>query len=154
MKLLNAMTMFISLTEILQLILKVCVCLFVYLLLCTLCLVFLFTLLLINRIESSVQDSSKTSKSYCWECLKQTIMNLFVYETYHVAIFVYLFLFIVQTLRSVTSRILHDDVTMAIKNMRALTNKGMSPSSLRCVVCSHKASATFGGLRKDVVIFQ
>ena len=94
MKLLNAMTMFISLTEILQLILKVClfVCLppSVY---------SLFSLpvysLPINRIESSVRDSSKTSKSCCWECLKQTIMNLFVYGTYHVAIFVYLFLFIV-----------------------------------------------------------
>lgn len=59
-----------------------------------------------------------------------------------------------QVLRVVTSRILHDDVTMAMQNLRMLSSKGMTPSSLRCVGCGQGASTQMGGAKNDVVLFQ
>lgn len=59
-----------------------------------------------------------------------------------------------QVLRVVTSRILHDDVTMAMQNLRMLASKGMTPSSLRCVGCGQGASTQMGGAKNDVVLFQ
>ena len=59
-----------------------------------------------------------------------------------------------KVLRHVTSQIIHDDVTMAMNNLCGLSNKGMSPLTMNCVVCGHRAAIEMGSTRNDVVLFQ
>ena len=59
-----------------------------------------------------------------------------------------------QTLLKTTNHIMVHDVSCSLAHLRTLVQRGVSPNSSLCVICSRTADSLADGSKDDVIIFR
>ena len=93
-------------------------------------------------------------------CIKLRNNNLnsiaysFSYTRILLVLFNYTSLFSLQTLLKTTNHILIHDVRGSMAHLRSLVQRGVSPHSHLCVICSRDAESLADGTKDDVIVFR